>query len=81
MNACADSTHDLGPDPLASCRIGGSAMTERDRLHAHIHRALADRPWLIRDATKAADAIHMDGSGPMQPAIDAALAKALEANA
>ena len=56
-------------------------MTERDRLHAHIRRELAAKPWLIPDAIEAADAVHMDGQGHMQSALDAAMATTLETNA
>lgn len=48
--------------------------TERERLHAHIRRALNNEPWRITEALATADAIHRDGAGPMQPALDAALA-------
>lgn len=52
-------------------------LTETERLHAHIRRELADRPWLIPSAIAAADAIHLDGLGHMQTALDAALATEL----
>jgi hypothetical protein len=51
--------------------------TEADRLHAHIRSALAGQPEHVIDAAiETADAIHKDGAGPMQRALDAALTHA-----
>lgn len=58
-----------------------SPMTERERLHAHIRRELAKTPWLIPQAIEAADAIHVDGYGSMQMALDAALTTTQETTA
>lgn len=53
------------------------ALTPRHRLHAHIRRALDGQPAaVIAEAIAIADAIHLDGLGHMQTALDAALALA-----
>lgn len=53
------------------------ALTPRHRLHAHIRQALDGQPAaVIAEAIAIADAIHLDGLGHMQTALDAALAHA-----
>jgi hypothetical protein len=49
-------------------------LTATQRLHAHIRKRLAGQPdWRIAMAIAIADAIHLDGIGHMQTALDAAL--------
>lgn len=55
-------------------------LTPAQRLHAHIRRHLdGQTPQAIAAAIVVADAIHLDGVGSMQTALDAAIAHATRA--
>lgn len=51
------------------------------RLHIHIRKRLAGYPAaVIKAAIAEADLIHVDGAGPMQAALDTAIAYAKNAD-
>lgn len=55
-------------------------QTATDRLHSHVRQRLNGWPrHIVTLALEAADAVHMDGAGSMQLALDTGIAAALEA--